>query len=134
MLLSDCLLYFYGARVLHLRYALDLIVAQAIDMYTLVFVQVGASHIAEEGDCVELLVLLGLYHIETIGHDIGVLDSPRERLDLLDGDVAAKVVDLGLRIEAVALKAGEIKELGAVVNLLPEALLHLLLGLSQLFI
>lgn len=79
-------------------------------------------------------VILSFNHVKAIGNDVGMLHAPRQRLDLLNGDVSTKVVNLSLRVLAISLETREVKQLGSIIDLLPEALLHLLLCLSQLLI
>lgn len=60
-----------------------------------------------------------------------MVDSPAQRLDLLDSDEPSQVVDLCLRVHTVSLLTRKVKELGAIVDLFPKPFLHSLFGFSE---
>ena len=122
------------AGVINLLKRVDGAVPDSVDMDSLVLVEVSAAHIAVKRDYVRVRAVLSFHDVEAVGHDVAVLGSPVEELDLLNSDEAAQVVDLSPRVVAISLKPGEVKQLRSIVHFFPESLLHPLFGLSQVLV
>jgi len=69
--------------------------------------------------------------LEAVGEDVRVRGAPGEGPELLHGDEAGEVEDLALEVAPVA-EPREVEELGALVDLGPEAVLEGLLGVLEL--
>ena len=135
LLLPDSLFQLNWARIIHLLNLFNIIVTETIDMNSLISVQVSSSNIAIYCDHIVLILfMLGLNHVKSISYHIRVVDTPRQRFDLLNGDESTQVVDFCLWIHAILLLSREIEELGAIINFFPESLLHLLFGFPEVLV
>lgn len=94
---------FNRARVLNFLDAGNVIVTKAINMDTVVLIQVGAAHIAVEADRVLVLVLRRLDDIKPVSDHVGMLHPPAQVLDLLDCDEPCKIVHLSLGVATIGL-------------------------------
>ena len=132
LLLLYCLLDLYRTRIVHFFYIQNFEIAQSIHMHSLVLIQVSAPNIPKYRNSIVLLHLRGILNsVESISHDVRVVQSPLKWLDLLDCNESAKVMNLRLRVHPVLLLPGEVKKFGTVINLLPESFFHPFLGLSD---
>ena len=79
-------------------------------MHFLVFVQISSSNISVNRDCVVLEILrLVLNHVESVRNHVRMVDSPAERLDLLNCDEPSQVVNLSLGVHSISLLSREIE-------------------------
>ena len=73
----DTLFGFDWARIFDTLNVEDIVVAETIDVHSLVFVQISASDVPKDGHCVELgILLLGLDGVELVCNHVGVINSP----------------------------------------------------------
>jgi hypothetical protein len=107
--LLDGLLDLDWAWVLHFLDIKYLVVAKAIHVNFLMLVQVGSSDIAIDRYGIIFFLLLILNHVESICDDIGVVKSPAQGLDLLNGDESTQIVNLSLWVVAISLLATEVE-------------------------
>lgn len=73
-------------------------------MDSLVFIEIRASHVAIDSNSVASLVS-GLNHVESVCYHIGMVDTPTQRLDLLNRNKTSQVMDLCLGVQTVLLLA-----------------------------
>jgi len=103
LLLSHCPFHLNGARVVNLCDAGDLEIAQAIQVHSVVLIEVGATHVPVEGNSVLIWGLWCLDNVEPVSNDVRMVCAPAEKLDLLDGNEAGQVGDFSPGVAAIAL-------------------------------
>jgi len=75
-----------GARIVNFGECVYLEVAEAIDVDSLVAIQVGATNVAVETNQVVSVLVLRLNNIELVAHHVRVLGAPWEHFNLLHRD------------------------------------------------
>lgn len=106
LLLFDSLFKLNGARVLHFGYVFDVVVTKAIQMQSLVPVQVSTANVAVHTDGVVFFIfLLGFNHVESVCYHVGVVYLPAQRLYFLNTNKPSEVVHFCLRVLPVLLLA-----------------------------
>ena len=125
LLLLDSLLHLNRAWVIHLLNIQDFVVSKAVDMHTLMLIQVSTSHIPEHGHSVVLLLFRGVFDsVKPVSHNVRVVQPPLKWLNFLNCDESTEIVHFSLRVHTIFLLPRKVEQFGAIIDLLPEPFLH----------